>query len=125
MTHHESIQTYTAAISALDVGAFADCFIQKCEINDPVGAPVIHGHDGAKAFFNGMAALLSKIEMKPVAIHVGGTRAAFSWTMVAEGKQGQKATSEGIDVLEFDETGKIIRSWGYWNPGPFVAALTA
>ncbi len=90
MTHHESIQTYTAAISALDVGAFADCFIQKCEINDPVGAPVIHGHDGAKAFFNGMAALLSKIEMKPVAIHVGGTRAAFSWTMVAEGKQAKR-----------------------------------
>ncbi len=90
MTHHESIQTYSGAISALDLDAFADCLIQKCEINDPVGAPVIHGHDGAKAFFNGMAALLNKIEMKPVAVHVGG-----------------------------------IRAWGYWNPGPLVAALTA
>ncbi len=122
---HQAIHGYTAAIQSLDADAFAACFTAQCELNDPVGAPTIHGHDGVKAFFLGIAGLLRKIEMTPVNIHIGGTRAAFSWKMVGEGKAGQPATADGIDVLEFDQAGKIIRSWGYWNPGPFVAALTA
>ncbi|MBY0503945.1 MAG: nuclear transport factor 2 family protein [Bryobacteraceae bacterium] len=122
--YHDSVLAYIASIGSLNADAFAACFAADCELNDPVGAPVIHGQAGAHAFYSGIAQLLSKIEMRPVQVNLGGNRAAFSWTMHAEGKAGQKAESAGIDVLEFDEAGKIVRSWGFWNPGPFVAALS-
>jgi hypothetical protein len=43
----------------------------------------------------------------------------------ATGKGGQSAHAEGIDVFEFDESGKIVRGFAYWDAGPFIAALTA
>lgn len=123
--YHEAIQAYAAAISALDPEAFAACFAADCELNDPAGSPTIHGQDGAKAFLSGFLPILSKAQFLPLAIHVGGTRAAFSWVMNAEGKKGQTGSGEGIDVLEFNEAGKIVRTYAFWNPGPLVAVLTA
>jgi steroid Delta-isomerase len=124
-SHHLSIAAYAAAIGSLSADAFAACFAEGCELNEPVGAPPVHGQEGAKAFYNGIAPLISKIEFRPGTIHVGGDRAAFGWTIEAEGKNGKTATAEGIDVMEFDAGGKILRSWAYWDPGPFVGALMA
>ena len=96
--YYQTIEAYAAAISALDPDAFAACFAADCELNDPAGSPTVR---------------------------VGGTRAAFKWTIEAEGKQSQLGTAEGIDVLEFNEAGQIVRTYAFWNPGPLVAALTA
>ena len=123
--YHQTIEAYAAAISALDPDAFAACFAADCELNDPAGSPTVHGQDGARAFLSGFLPLLGKAQFRPGAVHVGGTRAAFAWTMEAEGKKGQRGTGEGIDVLEFNEAGKITRTYAFWNPGPLVAALTA
>lgn len=122
---HQTIHAYTAAINALDAEAFANCFAEECELNDPVGAPPARGREGARAFFNAFAPLLSRMNIRAGRIFLNGDKAAFSWVMEAEGRGGQFATAEGIDVFEFDANGKIARSYGYWNPGPFVAALTA
>ena len=125
LDYHESIRAYAAAISSLSAEAFAACFAAGCELNEPVGGPAVHGQEGARAFYNGIAPLLSKIEFRPGTIRVGGSRAAFGWAIQAEGKNGKAVTAEGIDVLEFDADGKILRSWAYWDPGPFVCALMA
>jgi len=122
---HETIHAYAAAINALDADAFADCFAANCELNDPVGAPPSLGREGARAFFGAFAPLISKVTIRPGRIYLNGDRAAFTWALEAVGRGGQFATAEGIDVFEFDAAGKIVRSHGFWNPGPFVAALTA
>ena len=85
----------------------------------------MRGQDGAKAFLSGFLPILSKAQFRPGTVRVGGTRAAFARTMEAEGKKGQMGTGEGIDVLEFNEAGKIVRTYAFWNPGPLVAELTA
>lgn len=121
----QTIHTYAAAITALDTDAFVACFAPNCELNDPVGAPPSYGQDGARAFFTGFLPLLDSIEFRPVTIFAASGSAAYSWVVEATGKAGQSARAEGIDVFEFDADGKILRSFGYWNPGPFVAALTA
>lgn len=123
--YHQTIEAYAAAISALDPDAFAACFAADCELNDPAGSPAVRGPDGAKAFLSGFLPILSKAQFRPGPIHVGGTRAAFTWVMDAEGKKGQTGSGEGIDVLEFNDAGKIVRTHAFWNPGPLVAALTA
>lgn len=125
VTAHETIRSYAAAITALDTDAFVSCFSSNCEVADPVGAPPVSGHEGARAFFSGFLPVLSAIEFRAGNVFGGGNRAAFSWVAEATGKNGQIARAEGIDVFEFDESGKILRSYGFWDPGPFVAALTA
>ena len=122
---HQTILDYAAAIGRLDADGFVACFTADCQLNDPVGAPPALGHAGARAFFGAFAPLLASISFTPGQIHHNGLAAAFTWTIEAVGKGGQTATANGIDVMEFDATGKIAKSFGYWNPGPFVAALTA
>ena len=120
----QTVQDYAGAITALDADAFVSCFAADCELNDPVGAPTLHGQDAVRAFFNGFASLLSQMAVRHGKVYECGSRVAFSWTMEAVGKNGQATTTDGIDIFEFNEAGKIVRSFGYWNPGPFVADLT-
>ena len=123
--YHQTIHKYAAAISNMDPDAFAACFAADCELNDPVGTPPAHGQAAAKAFLGGFVPLLSKASFRVGSIHVCGATAAFSWLVEAEGTKGQFGTANGVDVLEFDAAGKIVKSMAYWNPGPLVAALTA
>ena len=123
--YHQTIEAYAAAISAMDPDAFAACFAADCELNVPAGSPTVRGQEGAKAFLRGFLPILSKVQFQPGAVRTGGSRAAFTWTIQAEGKAGQLGTAEGIDVVEFDEAGKIVRTHAFWNPGQLVAALTA
>lgn len=123
--YHQTIEAYAAAISAMDPDAFAACFAADCELNDPAGSPTVRGQEGAKAFLRGFLPILSKVQFQPGTVRTGGSRAAFTWTIQAEGKTGQLGTADGIDVVEFDEAGKIVRTHAFWNPGQLVAALTA
>ena len=123
--YHQTIEAYAAAISAMDPDAFAACFAADCELNDPAGSPTVRGQEGAKAFLRGFLPILSKVQFQPGTVRTGGSRAAFTWTIQAEGKAGQLGTADGIDVVEFDEAGKIVRTHAFWNPGQLVAALTA
>ncbi len=122
--YHEAVLNYTTSITALDVERYVACFAENCQLDDPVGAPVAQGKDAARAFFNGFLPVIAKIEMRPGKIYVNGQKAAFNWTMDAVGKQGQPAAADGIDTLEFNDAGEIVKISGYWDPGPFVAALT-
>jgi ketosteroid isomerase-like protein len=123
--YHQTIHAYCRAISTLDADAYVACFAADCELNDPAGAPPAHGQGAAREFFSSFLPLLNKIQFRAGHIYVGGRQAAFSWTIEAEGKKGQLATADGIDVFEFDAEGKIVRNFGYWDPGPFVATLAS
>ncbi len=122
---HDTIGAYAAAIGALDPIAFAACFARECELHDPVGAPPHRGLDGARAMLAGFLPLLESIHFRSGEVFLNGRSAAFTWMIEATGKNGRAASAHGIDVVEFDESGKIVRTSGYWDPGPFVGALTA
>jgi ketosteroid isomerase-like protein len=121
---YQCIHDYFAAIAALDVDAYAACFTPDCEIHDPVGPQPHQGHEGGKAFLSGFAAITERLNIRAGKIELNGNRAAFSWAAEAVGKNGKFAMADGIDVVEFDDNGKIVRLWGYWNPAPAIATLT-
>lgn len=123
--HSATVRAYAHAISTLDVEAFVDCFASNCVIQDPVAAPPICGREGARAFFSGFLPLLATIRFEPGAIYPGGSQVAFSWRIEATGKNGRTAVAEGIDAWELDGDARILGSKGFWDPGPFVAALSA
>ena len=120
--YQDAIHAYAAAITAMNADAFAACFAPNAEMHDPVGAPPWIGPDGARQFFGQFAPLL---EFRVREVHASANQAAFSWTVTAVGKNGRTAVAEGIDAVAFSEANQFLRLNGYWEPGPFVAALTA
>ena len=123
--YQTAIQTYTAAVSALDSDAFVGCFAAECELNDPVGSPTGYGHAGVRAFFAAVTPILASARMTAGSIHINAASVAFTWTLEGTGMGGQTATATGIDVWQMDGDAKILRSDAYWDAGAFVGALTA
>jgi steroid delta-isomerase len=121
-----TLDTYFAAIAARDPQRIASVFAKDGEIEDPVGSPIHHGRDEvARLFASGVAALASHVEIKVVAALPSGNNIAAHWTMIARGKAGREVETEGIDVLQVDAHGLIVRAEGYWNAAAFRESLAA
>jgi steroid delta-isomerase len=118
------VDKYFAAIAARDPQRIALVFAEAGEIEDPVGAPVRYGRDAVAAMFaSGVAALATQVEIQVLAALPSGNSIAAHWTMTARGKAGRKIGTEGIDVLQVDEDGLIVRAEGYWDAAAFRQAL--
>jgi steroid delta-isomerase len=119
-----TLEAYFAAIEARDPERIASLFAPDGEIEDPVGSPIRHGRAGVAALFaSGVAALASHVEIKVLAALPSGGSIAAHWTMTARGKAGRSATAEGIDVLQVDAHGLILRAEGYWSAAAFRKTL--
>lgn len=126
MTLRNVLEAYFEAIAARDPRRIGLAFAEHGEIEDPVGSPVRRGRDAVAGLFaSGVTILASEVEIKVLAAFPSGNRIAAHWTMTARSKAGHEATAEGIDVLELNAEGLIVRAEGYWNPAAFRAALTS
>ncbi|MGC1778181.1 MAG: nuclear transport factor 2 family protein [Xanthobacteraceae bacterium] len=121
-----TLDAYFAAIAARDPKRIASMFVLDGEIEDPVGSPTRHGRDEiAGLFASGVASLASDVEIEVLAALPSGSSIAAHWAMTARGKAGGEVKAEGIDVLQVNEHGLIVRAEGYWNAAGFRQALAA
>ena len=74
----------------------------------------------AVLFASGVAALASHVKIKVLAAIPSGNSIAAHWTMTARGKAGREIEAEGIDVLQVDQHGQIVRAEGFWTPPRFA-----
>lgn len=122
---YEAVYSYAATINNINPAAFAALFSDTGAVHDPVGSPPWVGPDGAGRFLEQFVPLLKSVHMRPGKIQINGTHVAFSWAMEATAKNGRTAAADGIDVIVYNAEGKIERVYGYWDPAPFLAILTA
>ena len=121
-----TLDAYFAAIAARDPARIAAVFAERGEIEDPVGSPVRQGRDAvASQFASGVALLASDVEINVLVALPSGHCIAAHWTMTARSKAGHEVKAEGIDVLEVDAQGLIVRAKGYWNAAAFRQALAS
>jgi steroid delta-isomerase len=121
-----TLDAYFAAIAARDPQRIAAVFAKDGEIEDPVGGPIRRGREDVAAMFAaGVAALASHVEITVLAALPSGRSIAAHWAMTARGKSRRKVTAEGIDVLQVDAEGLIIRAEGYWDAAAFREALAS
>ena len=121
-----TLDAYFAAIAARDPKRIASVFVLDGELEDPVGGPVRRGRDQIAAqFAAGVAALASYVDIKVLAALPSGGSIAAHWAMTARGKGGREVKAEGIDVLQVNEHGQIVRAEGYWDAARFRQALAA
>lgn len=121
-----TLDAYFTAIAARDPKRIASVFVLDGELEDPVSSPVRHGRDEiASLFASGVASLASQVEIEVLAALPSGSSIAAHWTMTARGRSGREVKAEGIDVLQVNEHGLIVRAEGYWNAAGFRRDLAA
>ncbi|QLY30254.1 nuclear transport factor 2 family protein [Nocardia huaxiensis] len=82
-------------------------------VEDPIGSEPRRGHEKIRELYTALEAMERETELHTV--KVAGNHVAVSFTMVGK-FNGQQMTLDPIDVMEFDDAGKIISMRAYWGP---------
>jgi steroid delta-isomerase len=109
------MQQYVDAISAGDLDAIVALYSEDAVVEDPVGSDPHRGHAAIREFYKMGVASLDKmvLEGKVRARERWGACAMLAYPKGAEGKM----VIETIDVMVFDDEGKIVSMTAYWGNG--------
>lgn len=88
-------------------------YAEDATVEDPVGSEVHIGHQAIRGFYSNVENVKAKTEL--VTLRVAGNEAAFHFRMTLD--FGESAMClEPIDVMVFDDEGKIASMKAYWSP---------
>ncbi len=112
----EKVATYMARFTAEDREGWLDLFAEDAWIEDPVGTPRRNGRAEIGAFWDETHAVPDKIELVPLGIlNVVADEVAF--TMQARATLGGQVFGiDIIDVMTFDESGRITTMRAFFDP---------
>jgi steroid delta-isomerase len=119
----DAVNRYFAAWSSLDPVAYIACFSDDAVVHDPYGSTPRQGAKALREFFGGIAAALEEVRLEAEAVHVTANRAAVVFCGKAIGKNRKPVEVVGIDVFEFDDSGRIATLWAYWDSAAVLAKL--
>lgn len=111
------MQAYIDGFNARDSAALAALFADNARIEDPVGGPiVIEGKATIEEFYSGAVQVVERLELAaPIrASHSNFAAMAFDIHMSIDDTAMHIRV---IDVMEFDDDGKIVDMRAYHGPG--------
>lgn len=111
------VETYLAAIAAADADAVAALYTENGTMEDPVGSTPLQGPAAIAEFLSQMAG--AEVETELLELRIAGTEAAFHFRVTIT-SDGQRTTITPIDVMTFDEQGRITTMRAYWAPEDVV-----
>jgi steroid delta-isomerase len=107
------MQAYVKALSASDVDTIMDLYADECTAEDPVGGKLQSGREALREFYTGTAPALHVEITGPIC--VAGQECAVP--LLAElTMPDTKLYVDVIDVMKFDDAGKITSMRAYWSP---------
>ena len=110
------VEAYCAAFTAGDQDAYVDLFADGAWIEDPVGTPRHEGKDAIAGFFAQAGSRAESIELRltgPVRVAAGEAAFPMHARPVIG---GSTLVVDIIDVMTFDEAGKITSMRAFWDP---------
>jgi steroid delta-isomerase len=102
---HATVEEYVAAVGRQDVEATVSLFADDAVQEDPAGTPPNVGRDAIRAFFEKSFGTPFSTELTGPVL-VTGDHAAFHFTITVP-LDGQDLTVRVIDMVRFDEAGRI------------------
>lgn len=110
-----ALQEYIDAFDAGDAERLIALFADDATIEDPVGSDPVRGGEAIAAFYRAGVGVVTKMSLSaPIrGSHANAAAMAFDFEMELE---GQKIRTSAIDVMEFNEDGKIQRMRAFWGP---------
>jgi steroid delta-isomerase len=107
------LERYAKLLTAGDHRALAALYADDATIEDPIGAPLQRGADAIAKFYEASA---GKVTMKLTGpVRVAGREAAAPFRVLV-GPEGQRSVIDVIDVMTFDDEGKITSMRAFWSP---------
>jgi steroid delta-isomerase len=107
---------YAAAMDRNDADAAVALFATDAVVRDPIDAPPYEGAARIREFFAGGAGILKSFRLTgPVRIAADGGQAAAPLQAELDFGDGRK-TLDSIDVMTFDESGRITAMDAYYGP---------
>ena len=115
-TIRSTVDAYCAAFSKGDQDAYVGLFADGAWIEDPVGTPRHEGTEAIGGFFDHSSGLADSIELRltgPVRVAAG----ECAFPMQARPTIGGATYCvDLIDVMTFDDDGKITTMRAFWDP---------
>ena len=110
-----ALDRYVAAFTEGDKDGYLAVFAEGATVADPVGADVATGAAEIAAFWDGVRALTPTITLvKTGTPRIAGGEVAVNLRAIAD-VGGTKMAVDIIDVMAFDDDGKVTSLRAYWD----------
>ena len=107
-----AMQIYVKLLCESDIDGIMDLYADDATVEDPVGKEPHRGSEAIRAFYS-LASAKLRVELTGP-IRVAGNECAMP--MRAEIDLGDRKTYiDVIDVMKFDDEGKVVRMRAFWN----------
>jgi len=114
----KTAQRYLGLVGAQDLKGVLDLFADSISVEDPVGGPPgthVVGREAVSSFFEkGFARSRPSPTLTGPIVTTGGNEVAFAFVLCLE-LMGKPHELDVVDVMQFDESGKISSLRAFWN----------
>lgn len=107
------VASYLKAVATGSAAEVAALYAENATLEDPVGSEPVRGRAAITEFYSALEKMRQETEL--LAVRVAGDGAAFHFRVRTELPEGI-AEIEPIDVMTFDESGRITSMRAYWSP---------
>ncbi len=115
----EVIEQYVATVAGGTTDEVLELFAEGATVEDPVGTEVRSTREAIREFYSGLEGL--EQEGRVITARVAGGEAAFLFEFTT--KVGDKTyTLAPIDVMTFDDEGRITSMKAYWGDPDMTAS---
>ena len=115
-TIRATVEAYCAAFTARDRDAYTGLFTEDAWIEDPVGTPRREGREAIGGFFDESSGMADTIELRQTGpVRVAAGECAFPMQARPD-IGGATYCVDIIDVMTFDDTGRIATMRAFWDP---------
>jgi steroid Delta-isomerase len=109
----DTVNRYLELVAGGGADDIVELYADDATVEDPVGGEVHIGRQAIHGFYSAVSNVERQCEL--VTLRVCGNEAAFHFRLtVAAGDH--RMVIEPIDVMAFDERGKIAAMKAYWSP---------
>jgi steroid delta-isomerase len=111
----DTLKRYTELVSAGDWKAISALYADGATVEDPVGTELRRGRDAIEALYREAAGMKLHMQLTgPVC--VAGNEGAAPLLITTTRPDGRQAFLDVIDVMSFDERGRITSMRAFWSP---------
>jgi steroid delta-isomerase len=111
-----TVEGYCAAFGSRHRAAYLDLFADDAWIEYPLGSPKLEGKDALGGFFDNTMNMAEAMELRLTGpIRVAAGEAAFPM-QARPNIGGMELMVDIIDVMTFDDAGKITTMRAFWDP---------
>jgi ketosteroid isomerase-like protein len=107
-----ALADYFARLNSMDPDQLMDAFAGDAT-----------GNNARRAMFESVTTVFRTLVWEAEHTYIEGNTVAMRWTATGTTMTGNEVAFDGIDILTFDDAGKIETQRSYWYPDALIAEL--